>query len=131
MIVDSSVWVAIVLGETDADRYIDAIAGVQDVIRLSSVTRVEAGIVVEARQGPDGARDLELALTRCEAVIEPVTADQVGLAGAAWRRFSKGRHAAGLSLGDCFAYALAEALGEPLLFKGDDFTQTDVRAAVT
>jgi ribonuclease VapC len=131
MIVDSSVWVAIVLGEADADRYIDAIAGAQDVIRLSSVTRVEAGIVVEARQGPDGARDLELALTRCEAVIEPVTADQAELAVAAWRRFGKGRHAASLNLGDCFSYALAEALGEPLLFKGDDFAQTDVRAAVT
>ncbi len=64
-------------------------------------------------------------------MIEPVTADQAELAVAAWRRFGKGRHAASLNLGDCFSYALAEALGEPLLFKGDDFAQTDVRAAVT
>lgn len=61
--------------------------------------------------------------------LEPVTVDQLAAARYAWRRFGKGNHAAGLNFGDCFAYALADVTREPLLFKGDDFARTDIRAA--
>ena len=62
--------------------------------------------------------------------VAPFTAEQAALAREGWRRFGKGRHAAGLNLGDCFAYALAQERGEPLLFKGEDFARTDVRRAL-
>jgi ribonuclease VapC len=101
-----------------------------EAIHLSSVTLVEAGIVVEARQGPDAARDLDLLMAGVDAQAEAVTLDQAHLALAAWKRFGKGRHPAGLNLGDCFSYALARHLGSSLLFKGWDFSQTDVVAAL-
>ena len=122
--VDTSALVAVVLGEPDAERFLSAL---QDGgARVSAVSLVEAQIVVEARQGPDAARDLELLV---EATIDDVVAvDGVHAAAAvgAWRRFGRGRHPAGLNFGDCFAYALAQLEELPLLFKGNDFAQTDV-----
>lgn len=126
MIVDSSAVVAIVLGEPDAESLLARLTRAETPVRVSAANLVEASIVVEARQGSDAARDLQLLLTGLGAEVVPVTEEQAGLAVAAWRRFGKGRHPAALNLGDCFAYALARATGEPLLFKGDDFAQTDV-----
>ena len=127
MVVDTSALAAIVLGEPDAERYLAALAGTTDGIHVCAVTAVEAAIVVEARQGPDAARDLDLLLDRLGARVTACDAEQVSAAITAWRRFGKGRHPAALNLGDCFSYALARTSGEELLFKGADFPQTDVR----
>jgi len=102
----------------------------QDTHRIiSAATLLEAGLVIEARYGAGGGRELDLLVAKAGLVIEPVTAEQADLAREAWRRFGKGRHTAGLNFGDCFSYALARTSGEPLLFKGDDFSQTDVAIA--
>lgn len=96
---------------------------------VSTVSVVESGIVVEARQGREAGRDLGELLGVLAATVVPVDQRQAELAIRAWRRFGKGRHPAALNLGDCFSYALAQALDEPLLFTGEDFTQTDIRSA--
>lgn len=130
MVVDTSALVAIVLGEPDAERYLTALLSSRDGIQLSAVTAVEAAIVVESRQGADATRDLELLLSQLDARVADCDADQVAAALNGWRRFGKGRHPAALNLGDCFSYALARTVNEELLFKGDDFDQTDVRPAL-
>ena len=84
---------------------------------------------MQARRGDDGARDLDLLLAKLKVEIEAVTAGQADIARKAFRRYGRGRHAANLNFGDCFAYALAKDKSAPLLFKGDDFGQTDVMAA--
>ena len=86
--------------------------------------------MVEARQGPDAARDLHLLVDATIDVVVPVDDDQAKAAIAAWRRFGRGRHPAGLNLGDCFAYAVAQLAGVPLLYRGDDFSSTDVASAI-
>ena len=125
--VDTSSLVAVVLGESDAERHLERLQ--QGPAQLSSVSLVEATIVVEARQGADAVRDLQLLL---EATVEIVAVDveHAWAAVAAWRRFGKGRHPAGLNFGDCFSYAVARLADLPLLYKGDDFAQTDVAAAL-
>src|SRR5262249_41116914 len=124
---DTSALVAVVLGEPDAERFLAALRS--DAVSVSAVSLTEAAIVAEARQGPDAARDLELLVG---AVVDRVVAVDEAHARAAvggWRRFGKGRHPANLNFGDCFVYATASLGNLPLLFKGDDFTQTDLRAA--
>ena len=126
MVIDSSALIAILLGEAEAEAIVHAIA--EDPKRLVSVLNVlESAVVIEARKGPAGARELDLLLH--EGAIEPVHMDieQVAIARDAYRRFGKGRHPAKLNIGDCCAYALAVQTGEPLLFKGDDFSKTDVK----
>jgi ribonuclease VapC len=126
MVIDSSAIVAILLGESEAAELIDAIS--EDPKRLVSVfTTLESAVVMEARKGPAGVRELDLLFH--EGAIEPVNMDteQVAIARDAYRRFGKGRHPAKLNIGDCCAYALAVQTGEPLLFKGDDFSKTDVK----
>ena len=90
---------------------------------------LEAAIVVEARQGLDAARDLDLLVSGAIHEIVPVDEGQIAAGVQAWRRFGKGRHAAGLNVSDCFAYALAKTRDVPLLFTGENFTQTDLPAA--
>jgi len=127
VVVDTSVLVAILGLEPEAPRLVDAF--VADGRRLiSAASLLEAAIVVEARFGEAGGRELDLLVTKSGLEIEAVTADQVEYARDAWRRFGKGRHAAGLNYGGCFSYALAKASGEPLLFKGKDFALTDIAA---
>lgn len=126
--VDTSVLVAIVLGEDDAERYLDELR--HNPARLSSVSLTEAAIVVEARQGADAARDLELLVDATIDTLVPVDVEHARAAIAGWRRFGKGRHSAGLNFGDCFAYGLARLAGVPLLYKGNDFTQTDITAVL-
>ena len=90
---------------------------------------VEVGIVMQARRGDDGERDLDLLLAKLRVDIAAVTASQADLARKAFRRYGRGRHAANLNFGDCFAYALAKDKSAPLLFKGGDFGRTDVMVA--
>jgi ribonuclease VapC len=100
-----------------------------DVCRISVANHVELSMVVESQLGPNGTRQADAFLRRAGFVIEPVTIEQGDLARQAFLDFGKGRHKAGLNFGDCFAYALARATGEALLFKGDDFALTDIRRA--
>lgn len=127
MVIDTSAVAAILFNEWDAAALEAKIA--DDPVRLmSAATLLEATIVVEARLGDAGGREFDLWLYRAEIEILAVDAEQADLARRAWRRFGRGRHPAGLNYGDCFSYALAAARDEPLLFKGDDFTKTDVKA---
>lgn len=128
MVVDTSALVSLLTMEAEAARI--SVALESDASRLiSAATLVEAGIVIEARYGAAGARELDLLVAKAGFVVESVTAEQAEVAREAWRRYGKGRHSAGLNFGDCFSYALAKIKGEPLLFKGEDFPHTDITAA--
>ena len=128
MVLDTSAVLAILMDEPERHRFNKLIAA--DPKRLlSASTFVEAAIVIEARHGEPGGRELDLFLHRAGMEIVPTDAEQAELARIAWREYGKGRHAANLNFGDCFSYALARASGEALLFKGDDFTRTDIQAA--
>jgi ribonuclease VapC len=97
---------------------------------ISAASFVEASMVIEARFGAAGLQDLDLLVSKADIEIASVDAEQALIARRAFSRFGNGRHPAGLNFGDCFAYALAEARGEPLLFKGIDFAQTDIESAL-
>lgn len=128
VVVDTSALIAILLDEAEAARLARAIAG--DPTRLvSAFTVLEAGVVIEARKGEGAGRELDLLLHRARIDQVPLTTEQAEIARSAWRRYGRGRHNAGLNLGDCVAYALARETGEPLLFKGGDFSKTDVTPA--
>lgn len=127
MVIDTSALIAILLGEPESARLAKAIA--ETPVRLmSAFSALETAIVIEAKKDESGGRELDLLLHRAQVDIVPLNAEQMALARSAWRRFGKGRHAAGLNLGDCCAYALSKYAGYPLLFKGDDFPQTDLQA---
>ena len=128
MIVDSSAVCAILLNEPDARRFQDATA-TADVLRMSAANLFETAMVLEGRFGSPAGERLDQFMDEMEIKIVPVTAEHVTAARRAWRRFGKGNHPAALNLGDCLAYALSEMTREPLLFKGEDFTQTDVQPA--
>ena len=128
MIVDTSAVLAILFNESDAETYARAISEA-DSRRISAVSFVEAAVVVEAQTKESGSRQFDAFFRRAGIVIEPVREEQAHAARQAYTDFGKGRHAAGLNFGDCFAYALAKVTGESLLFKGEDFKQTDVKAA--
>lgn len=128
MIIDTSAILAVLFGEPDAGRYEQAIASAWP-RRMSAVALLEATIVVESRGGTAAGHQLDRFLEKAEVELVPVTPEHARAARRAWRRFGKGNHPAALNFGDCFAYALAELSGEPLLFKGGDFSRTDVRVA--
>lgn len=130
VVVDTSSLLAVVLGEDDAERHLTALRAHAGDLLLSAASLVEAGIVVEARQGPEATQDLQRLIALTGLTVVALDADQATLAVAAWRRFGRGRHPAALDLGDCFSYALAKASGAALLYKGDDFSQTDVTSAL-
>ncbi|MHC2419991.1 ribonuclease VapC [Sinorhizobium meliloti] len=125
MIVDTSALVAILYREPQAASFVNYIHDA-DTTRISVANYVELSMVVESQLGPDGMRQAEAFSRRAGIIVEPVTLEHGELARQAFLDFGKGRHKAGLNFGDCFAYALAKASGEPLLFKGNDFSQTDV-----
>lgn len=129
MVVDTSAIAAIFFGEDDAEVYLDAIASAQSV-SMSAATLVEASIVATRDLGKSAINDLNLMLSQNGVRIVPVDETTAKTAVAAWTRFGRGNHPAKLNYGDCFSYALAVTLGEPLLFKGEDFPQTDVRSAL-
>ncbi|MGH6920946.1 MAG: type II toxin-antitoxin system VapC family toxin [Geminicoccaceae bacterium] len=128
MVLDTSAIVAILEDEPERERFVRQVAGAE-VRLLSAVSRVECTCVVEGRKRDAGRAELDLFLREAAIEIAPVTADQAEIACEAFRRFGRGRHPAGLNIGDTFAYALAKATGEPLLYKGADFSRTDVDAA--
>ena len=125
MVLDTSALVAILHNEPERPMFIEALEAT-DSRRLSAATLVEISIVIEVRRGAEGLRDLDLFLTTAGIDLVAVDSDQAHMARRAFSRFGKGRHRAGLNYGDCFSYALAMVVGEPLLFKGDDFGHTDV-----
>jgi ribonuclease VapC len=126
MVLDTSAVLAILQDEPERRPFNEAIEAA-DARSLSVATLVEVSIVVEARYGAEGGRHLDRFLDRAAVRVVPVDLEQGRLARQAFGRFGKGRHAAGLNFGDCFSYALAQALDEPLLCKGEDFSRTDVR----
>ncbi len=129
MVVDTSAIVAVLLREPGAEQFDEALAAAP--LRLiSAVSRVELSFVIEGRKQAAGRADLERLLQVGEFEIASVTPDQALVAIDAFRRFGKGRHPAGLNIGDCFAYALAAVNDMPLLYKGDDFGRTDIRSAL-
>jgi len=128
VIIDTSVIIAILRDEPDASGIREAL-GRPQARRMSAVSYVEAGVVVDGNRNPVLSRRLDDLLRDVQITVEPVTLNQAHIAREAYRDFGKGRHRAGLNLGDCFAYALAKEKGETLLFKGDDFCHTDIEAA--
>ena len=129
VVLDTSAVAAVVFGEPDAEVLASIMTRSVGQLVLSAATRVELGIVIEARQGSTAAEDLRAMLSELDVATVPLDEAQARAAIAAWRRFGKGRHSAGLNFGDCFSYALAKTEGAPLLFKGDDFAQTDIASA--
>lgn len=129
MVIDTAALLAILQDDPERRRFNEAIDAA-DSRRMSAATLVEVSIVVESRFGAEGLRDLDRLIERAEIEIMPVDVEQARAAREAFIRFGKGRHAAGLNFGDCFPYALCRTLGEPLLFKGKDFSRTDVIAFV-
>ena len=126
MVIDTSALIAILLGEPDAEAFAMAIA--TDPKRLlSAFSALEVGIVIEAKKGEPGGRELDLLLHRSQIEIVAMAPEQAELARIAWRTFGKGRHPAGLNIGDCCSYALSKSSDEPLLFKGNDFSKTDLK----
>jgi ribonuclease VapC len=93
---------------------------------MSTAWYLQSAIVIEARFGEPGGRELDLWLHRAAVDLVSVDADQADIARLAYRTYGWGRHRAGLNFGDCFSYALAKVSNQPLLFKGDDFTETDI-----
>jgi ribonuclease VapC len=125
MVIDTSAIIAVLLNEPPADGIAQAIEARSPRL-LSAANLLEASTVIDSRKGEGGGRELDLLLYRAAIEIVAVDQDQAEIARAAWRRYGKGRHPAGLNYGDCFAYALAKARRLPLLFLGDDFSQTDI-----
>ena len=128
MVLDTSAIVAILLNEPDAASIASAIEAHSPRL-LSAASLLEASMVVETRKGEAGGQELDLFVYRASIEIVPVDAEQAEIARIAWRQYGKGRHPAGLNYGDCFVYALAKISDAPLLFKGTDFAQTDIRVA--
>ena len=125
MVIDTSALMAI-LQDAPERRALNEAIEAADSRAMSVATFVEVSIVIESRYGTDGLRDLDLFLDRAGIELVSVDVEQGKAARDAFSRFGKGRHPAGLNLGDCFAYALARVLGEPLLYRGDDFSRTNV-----
>lgn len=128
MIIDSSALIAIVKNEGEAERFARMIEEAP-VCRISAVNWMESGILLDRQINGVAGREFDLLVSEAGIIIESVTPRQAALAREAYLIYGKGRHAAGLNFGDCFSYALSKAYKEPLLFKGNDFTQTDVLIA--
>jgi ribonuclease VapC len=127
MVIDTSIITAIVLNEAEARTFEGLIS--EDPVRLiSAATVLEASMVIESRRGEAGAKEFDVWLYVTGVKIVPVDTEHAEQARLAWRRFGKGRHPASLNFGDCFSYALAKMSRQPLLFKGNDFSKTDIEA---
>jgi ribonuclease VapC len=130
MVIDTSALLAILLREPQAGRIAGAIEAGSPRL-LSAASLLEASIVIESRKGEAGGRELDLLIYRSGIEVVAVDQPQAEMARAAWRRFGKGNHRAGLNYGDCFAYALAKVRRLPLLFCGNDFSRTDVETVAS
>ena len=129
MVIDSSALIAILETEPEAEQLAEAIE--QDQVRLISAASVlETTIVIESRRGEGGGKALNMLMEKIAIEVIPVTAEHALIACQAYRRFGKGRHPAKLNFGDCFSYAAAKLRCEGLLFKGNDFNQTDIACCI-
>ena len=129
MVIDSSAIVAILMDEAEADIFSRVLAG-ETKLAISAVTFHETSIVMAGKKGsPNAARFVDEFVRDLEIEIAAATIEDALAAREAYFRFGRGYHRAGLNLADCFSYALAKSRGAPLLFKGDDFSQTDVAPA--
>jgi ribonuclease VapC len=130
VIVDASAILAILFDEPERGAFQRAIADAAGDHVMSPVNYLEASIKADDPRHPRKGVELDLLLSALSVTLAPVTLEQARLARSAYKRFGKRNHSARLNLGDCFAYALAKARGEPLLFKGSDFAQTDIESAI-
>ena len=126
MVIDASAVLAVLLGEGDAAFYANAIEDAADP-KMSSVSALEVALVIAARKREPELAAWDRSMERSRIRVFPFDQEQLRLAREAWWKYGKGRHVAGLNLGDCCSYALAKATGEVLLYKGDDFRKTDIR----
>ena len=129
MVVDTSALLAVFFQEHDSQVF-EARLLAEPQPKMSTGSLLESALVVEVRKGVAGVRELDALTARLNVAAVAVDSEQLIAAREGFRRFGRGRHPAGLNFGDCFAYGLALALDEPLLFKGDDFSKTDVRSAL-
>ena len=129
MVVDTSALVAVLRNEPDGTALMDRLAQHPAPV-MSAVSWMESRMVILSRSGESGVSALRDLIATARIQVVPVSPEQANVAFEAFRRFGKGRHSAGLNFGDCFAYALSRELNAPLLFKGDDFTKTDLVAAL-
>ena len=129
MVVDSSVLIAILLNEEDAAQYAQKLIDA-DQLFISAVSVVEASMVIEYKKGEAGANKFDELLQLIEPIIIAFDKQQAQLARNAWRKYGKGRHPAKLNFADCCSYAAAQDSNLPLLFKGNDFSQTDIQSAL-
>jgi ribonuclease VapC len=130
MILDTSALIAILRDEPDATSYAKAIASTS-IRRISAANYVETAAIIDASRDPIASRRFDDLLREAQVIVDPVTEAQARIAREAYRDFGRGSgHPARLNFGDCFAYALAKATNEPLLFKGADFGHTDVMSAL-
>jgi ribonuclease VapC len=125
MVIDTSALLAVFLAEPERKPFLDSICQAETRM-ISAANLLETGIVLEARRGESAGREFDLFVVRANLQVVAVDSEQTEIARSAWRKYGKGRHPAALNFGDCFAYALARASGEPLLAKGTDFTATEV-----
>ena len=129
MIVDSSARIAVLRAEPEADEFAELI--VSGPTRISAANWLEASMVAHGERGSAGVALLDRLVEEATIEIEPVSVEQARRARLAFQRYGRGSGSpARLNFGDCFAYALSSVTGEPLLFKGEDFTHTDVLRAV-
>lgn len=128
MVIDTSAILAMLFDEPGADAFARRVEA-DPIVLVSAVSRVEATFVIEGRKGDAGRVRLDRFFALAGAEVVPVSAEQAEVACQAFRRYGKGRHPANLNFGDVFVYALAKTSGEPLLFKGDDFSRTDLPSA--
>jgi ribonuclease VapC len=129
MIIDTSALLAILFAEDDAEIYASAITSAE-VRLMSAANYLEAGIVIDNQIGPIAGRQFDALISRADIHVDAVTREQADIARQAYLDYGKGNHPAHLNFGDCFAYALAKHTGQPLLFKGDDFSKTDISPAL-
>lgn len=129
MILDTSAIVAIALNEPERDRLVDAILDAT-AAKISAASMVEISAVLMRRMAPEDFRRVERLIDQLGIETVPFDAEQAARATRAYRDFGRGSgHPAGLNLGDCYSYALADVSGAPLLYVGDDFAHTDIASA--
>lgn len=129
LVVDTSALMAILLEEPEAVGLAEAMTAASS-LRMSAPSWLETAMVATARRGAAGSKEFQALVERLGIEIVPCDEAQTKAAYAAWLRFGKGRHPASLNFGDCFSYSLAKLRGEPLLFKGEDFSKTDLTVAL-
>ncbi|MBT3273473.1 MAG: type II toxin-antitoxin system VapC family toxin [Spirochaetales bacterium] len=128
MVIDTSAVIAILKDEPEREHFIELISSVPGA-KISAACYAESSMVVESRNGHAGLRDLKSFILLSRITVASVDEEQARIASEAFSQYGKSRHPAALNLGDCFSYALSKQTGEPLLFKGDDFTKTDLVSA--